>query len=90
MEESMFAFGGAVHDPSPTWKVFLLLRFPKIINTKPYLSATISIIGYTAFASIDVNPNTQGQCIKLLNEAKGHGNDPFYQFLKNFVCKGFF
>jgi hypothetical protein len=44
----------------------------------------------TAFASIDVNPNTQGQCIKLLNEAKGHGNDPFYQFLKNFVCKGFF
>jgi hypothetical protein len=46
----------------------------------------------TAFASIDSNPNNnQGQCIKLLNEnAKGHGDNPIYQFLKNFVCKGFF
>ena len=34
----MFASGGTVHNPSSTWKVFLLLRFPKIINIKPYLS----------------------------------------------------
>ena len=40
----MCASGGAVHNPSPTWKIFLLLRFPKIINIKPYFSATISII----------------------------------------------
>ena len=28
----MLASGGAVHDPSPTWKIFLLPRFPKIIK----------------------------------------------------------
>ncbi|HEU4446796.1 MAG TPA: hypothetical protein VFR94_19140 [Nitrososphaeraceae archaeon] len=36
---SMLASGGAIHDPSPTWKVFLL-RSPKIINIKSYLSST--------------------------------------------------
>jgi hypothetical protein len=45
----MLAFGRAAHNPSPSWKVFPLLKFPKIINAKPYLSATISIIGILYF-----------------------------------------
>lgn len=46
----MFAFGRAVHNPSPAWKVFLLLGFPKVIDVKPYLSATISKIGILWFS----------------------------------------
>jgi hypothetical protein len=34
----MLADGRAAHNPSPTWKVFFLFMFPKIIHTKSYFS----------------------------------------------------